>query len=192
VTVLRGVRSHLPRGDHGQSLVEFALFAPLFFFLVLGAADFARVFYYNIAITNIAREGARHGAYFDPSTGGNTYATASGIMAAVNNEASYLGASNLTEQSSPGTAGTCPTVTDSNTHHMPPYASNQWPTTDNSGYVYICFNDADTNATVSAGQPLRVTVLYTFTPMTPVIWNFLGNNGRLHVTGTAEFLTEGL
>lgn len=173
-------------------MVEFALMAPLFFFLVLGAGDLGRVFYYNIAITNIAREGARHGAYFDPSTGGNTYATASAIMTTVKNEASYLGGTTLTEQSSPGTTGTCPAVADSNTHHMPPYTSNQWPTTDNTGYVYICFNDADTNSTVSAGQPLRVTVLYTFAPMTPVIWNFLGNNGHLHVTGTAEFLTEGL
>ena len=173
-------------------MVEFALFAPLFFFLVLGAGDLARVFYYTIAITNVAREGARHAAYFDPGTGGNPYATASAIMSTVRNEASYIGATVLSEQSSPGTSGTCPVTSPTNSHHVPPYAANQWPTADNTGYVYICFNDADTNSTVSAGQPLRVTVLYTFTPMTPVIWSFLGNNGQLHVTGTAEFLTEGL
>lgn len=182
-------RTHRQRA---QSLVEFALFAPLFFLIVLGAGDLGRVFYYNVAITNIAREGARHGAYFNPATGGNSYANTTDIMTAVRNEASFLGAGygNLTEQYAPGTSGTCPGP--DTTHHMPPYTASLWPTTDNTGYVYICFGDTDSHSTVAFGDHLRVTVLYTFTPMTPVLWNFLGNNGQVHVTGTAEFLVEGL
>jgi Flp pilus assembly protein TadG len=170
--------------------VEFALFLPLFALVTLGAADLARVFYYSVAITNIAREGARHGAYFDPSTGTNSYANVTDIMAAVRNEASYMGGTVLTEQYAPGTTGTCPGP--DTTHHMPPYTSSLWPSTDNAGYVYICFADTDSHSTVAFGDHLRVTVLYTFTPFTPLLWNFLGNNGQLHITGTAEFLAEGL
>ncbi|MHB8514123.1 MAG: TadE/TadG family type IV pilus assembly protein [Dehalococcoidia bacterium] len=49
------------RRELGQSLVEFALMAPLFMLLVLATIDGARaVFAYN-TIANAAREGARYG-----------------------------------------------------------------------------------------------------------------------------------
>lgn len=47
--------------DAGQSLVEFALIAPVFFLVVLGLIDATRaVFAYN-TIANASREGARYG-----------------------------------------------------------------------------------------------------------------------------------
>jgi len=50
----------------GQSLVEFALVLPLLLMLVLGAMDVGRLFYYKMALTNAAREGANYLAYYPP------------------------------------------------------------------------------------------------------------------------------
>lgn len=173
----------------GQSLVEFALFAPLFALLILGASDLARLFYYNVAITNMAREAARHGAYFDPTTGTPQFANNSAILAIVRAEDMYVSSTLVAEPIAPGTSGACP---GSASHHLPPYPSSLWPTTVNSANVYVCFNDTDLSTTSVPGQPIRVTVLYRFEPMAPLIWNFLGNNGDFLLTGTAEFTTEGL
>jgi hypothetical protein len=47
------------RGEAGQALVEFALILPLLAFVILIAADGARMIHRHVAITNAAREGAR-------------------------------------------------------------------------------------------------------------------------------------
>ncbi len=47
------------RGHHGQSLVEFALVAPILALLLLGAIDLTRAFYYYIVLQNSTREAAR-------------------------------------------------------------------------------------------------------------------------------------
>src|SRR5712664_3907649 len=47
------------RRSAGQSMVEFALIAPLMFVLLLGLVDLARAVYYYNVISNSAREGAR-------------------------------------------------------------------------------------------------------------------------------------
>ncbi len=46
----------------GQSLVEFALFAPILILLLAGAVDFGNGFQTWVALTNAVREGARRGA----------------------------------------------------------------------------------------------------------------------------------
>jgi len=57
--VLKGVNSPRPRGHHGQSLVEFALVAPILALLLLGAVDLTRAFYTYIVLSNASREAAR-------------------------------------------------------------------------------------------------------------------------------------
>jgi Flp pilus assembly protein TadG len=59
VAVFRGVPSRRARGHHGQSLVEFALIAPIIALLFLGAVDLTRAFYYYIILENSTREAAR-------------------------------------------------------------------------------------------------------------------------------------
>src|SRR2546430_15916695 len=49
----------------GQSMVEFAVLAPIFFLLLLGTIDLGRAVYTYNAISNAAREGARAGVPFD-------------------------------------------------------------------------------------------------------------------------------
>jgi len=164
----------------GQSLVELALMAPVLFMLVLGSSDLSRAFYYTTAVTNAAREGARHGAYWDPTGPANTFDNDSAIFSAVTAEANNL---TLTEPCHPNTICTggltnCPTY---------PYASALYPPTTaaNTGYVFICFNNL-TGATTSAiGQPIRVTILYSFQPVTPIIASML------HAAASTEVLAEG-
>jgi len=58
----RSVRRAAIRDDSGQSLVELALIAPIFFLLLLGAAEFARLAYADIEVSNAARAGVAYGA----------------------------------------------------------------------------------------------------------------------------------
>ncbi len=46
----------------GQNLVELALLLPILLIIVIGILDLGRSFYYYVAITNAAREGARYAA----------------------------------------------------------------------------------------------------------------------------------
>lgn len=61
-TPLTPSKTRRGRKHCGQSLVEFALCAPIFFILVFGIVDFGMGLRAWIAVTNSAREGARYGA----------------------------------------------------------------------------------------------------------------------------------
>jgi hypothetical protein len=49
------------RRDRGQALAEFALIAPVFFILIFGIIDVARLYHSWVTIQGAAREGARYG-----------------------------------------------------------------------------------------------------------------------------------
>jgi PKD repeat protein len=70
-TFVSGQR-HSAGRTRGQSVVEFALFAPVFLFLFLGAVDFGRVFFSYIQIRNAAGQGAIYGAVNPTDTVGIT------------------------------------------------------------------------------------------------------------------------
>src|ERR1700682_3277359 len=57
-------------GERGQSMVEFALVAPLLLLLVVGGVDFSRAFLVHNALTNSVREGARYGITRPPDPPG--------------------------------------------------------------------------------------------------------------------------
>ena len=52
--------SRTPRRARGQAIVEFALVAPIFFFLLFSIIEFGRAVYYVQMLNNAAREGARY------------------------------------------------------------------------------------------------------------------------------------
>src|SRR5438067_11084325 len=66
----------------GQAIVETALLLPILMLLVMGSADSRRVFYYAIAVTNSAREGARQGTYYVPTSGCIAYDSYDHLLAA--------------------------------------------------------------------------------------------------------------
>src|SRR5579864_5735229 len=55
----RGLFSKFARG---QSMTELAIAVPVLCLLLLASADFARVFYFSIAVNNAARAGAQYGS----------------------------------------------------------------------------------------------------------------------------------
>lgn len=49
-----------PERSRGQSIVEFAILAPVLMLILLLAVDFGRLFFTYIAVNNAAREGAAY------------------------------------------------------------------------------------------------------------------------------------
>ena len=56
----RWIRTLRRRREDGQSLVEFALIAPIFFLLIFGIIDLSRAFQAYVTIQEAARGGARY------------------------------------------------------------------------------------------------------------------------------------
>ena len=56
----------LLHADHGGALLELAVGLPILLLLAIGVADYARLYYTGITVTNAARAGAVYGA--DPAT----------------------------------------------------------------------------------------------------------------------------
>jgi len=59
------MRKDVLRRHSGQSMVEFAVLAPVFFMLLLGTIDLGRAVYIYNSISDAAREGARAAIPFD-------------------------------------------------------------------------------------------------------------------------------
>ncbi len=81
-------------GERGQSLVETALSLPFLVLIVLGLADVGRVYYYAVAITSAAHEGAVHAAR-------NPTATASDVARYVCYETGFAGVGAVVDVSCP-------------------------------------------------------------------------------------------
>jgi Flp pilus assembly protein TadG len=89
-------------------IIEFALLFPMMMLMMLGTADFARVFYAGIAVANAARAGVQYGA-LDPGNAGNFTA----MQQAALNDAANQGLTGITAVASNycGCTGSSSTVT---------------------------------------------------------------------------------
>src|SRR6267143_6935159 len=108
-------RARRPR-ERGQSLVEFAISSLVLILLLMGLLDLSRAFYYSVNIQGAAREGARHGAWFDTASRSNKYLDDADIMQAVDQAMAGAGfdGTNLPVPTQVKTAG-CLAPTDGNT-----------------------------------------------------------------------------
>jgi Flp pilus assembly protein TadG len=166
----------------GQSLVEFALSSVVLLLLVGGVVDIGRAIFITEGLANAAREGARHGAWFDAPRRNTPYLSDVQIKAAVDQE--------LTSASLPASvlkAG-CPSVADGNGYHNPPYVSSAYPSSANQPWLYICYNNVAGPPVAGGGQDLNVIVLYTYSPLTPLLGGQFGtfriaNNQHMAVQG---------
>ena len=162
--------------QRGQSLVEFAVSSVVLLLLVGGLVDIGRSIYVSEALSNAAREGARHGAWFDAPNLSHPYLYDAQIKATVDAE---LASINLPASVLKNPGNTCPSVADGNGFHNPPYASAAYPGTANQPWLYICYNntpglDFTSAATNQAQLDLNVIVLYTYGPMTPLVKSQFG------------------
>ncbi len=150
---------------------------PMLMLLVMGTADFGRVFYYSIAVTNAAREGARQGTYYDPISNTNTYDSYPAVLLAVQREVP----SDVTLQLPTSAPQHCLTGAPST---WVPY----YPTQANTGYVFICFDDHESQSS-PAQNTIQVLILYNFTPVTPLA-QFVGMAG-VRVEAATTMQVEG-
>jgi len=176
--------------QRGQSLVEFALSSVVLLLLVGGLVDMGRAIYITEALSNAAREGARHGAWFDAPHLSTPYLFDAQIKAVVDQE---LGAASLPASllKNPGT--TCPGVTDGNARHNPPYVSSAYAPTANTTWLYICYDntpgtDFGAPPAGQGGQDLNVIVLYTYSPLTPLLG---GQFGTFHLANNLHMTVQG-
>jgi Flp pilus assembly protein TadG len=153
----RVMRCHrLSYSKRGQAIVETALLLPILMLLVMGSADLGRVFYYSIAVTNAVREAARQGTYYDPLTNSNVYNSYAQVLATAQSEVP----SDVTLNLPASAPSHCLTGTPSS---WVPY----YPTQPNTGNVFICFDGNDSQV-APATQTIQVTILYNFSPVTPL------------------------
>ena len=151
--------------QRGQSLVEFALSSVVLLLLVGGLVDIGRAIYISEALSNAAREGARHGVWFDAPRQNHPYLNDAEIKASVDSQLAAI--------SIPASVlkTTCPAPSDGNGFHNPPYANSAYPPTANQPWLYICYNNAagPPPATNQGGLDLNVIVLYAYGPLTPLV-----------------------
>src|SRR3979409_2455798 len=105
-------------------MVEFSLSSVVLLLLVGGLVDIGRAIYVTEVISNAAREGARHGAYFQAPTLSHPYMYDAQIKATVDAE---LAAANLPASTLKNPGTTPPTPTNGNAFHNPPYAGYAYP-----------------------------------------------------------------
>jgi Flp pilus assembly protein TadG len=97
---------HVFRSQSGQSLVEFAVVAPLFFLLVFGITDFGRLFFTQETLQFALREAGRYAVTGQqmPNGSGGYLSRVNSIKAVAMQKAVGLDASHITVSSPEGGA----------------------------------------------------------------------------------------
>lgn len=176
--------------QRGQSLVEFALSSVVLLLLVGGLVDIGRSIYITEALSNAAREGARHGIWFDASHLQSPYLYDTEIKSVVDQE---LATASLPASILRNPFTTCPGVTDGNMYHNPPYVNSAYPPVANVTYLFICYDnsagvDFTGPPTGQGNQDLNVIVLYTYAPLTPLVG---GQFGTFHLAANQHMTVQG-
>jgi Flp pilus assembly protein TadG len=154
------MRKDLVSRHRGQSMVEFAVLAPVFFMLLLGTIDLGRAVYIYNSISDAAREGARAAIPFDSPLPTNAQ-----VVGAV--QSKLGGGFTLTTDPCSGqpVTASCPTA----------------PTTPNTGFVWY---------SSGIGTPGRgnvtVKISFLFQPWIPVIRDASGNGVLISAQSTME------
>ena len=123
--------------QRGQSLVEFAISSMVLLLLAMGLIDLSRAFYYSVSLQGAAREGARHGAWFNTSARENNFLDDSDVMTAVRQ--SLYGAGFTDPEIHFMNAGGCLSPTDGNGVNNKPYPTAAFPAASQNVNVYICY-----------------------------------------------------
>jgi len=176
------------RRQRGQSLVEFAISSLVLILLLMGLLDLSRAFYYSVNILGAAREGARHGAWFDTATRTNKYLDDADVMLAVKQAMAGSGF-----DGQPGhlplptlvTSAGCLVGADGNAINNKPYSNAAVPGSTGQVNVYICYTQpggvfktgtlpvAPTDSSYRLGD-INVSIIMNFALITPFIQNLFG------------------
>ena len=175
------------RHSRGQATVEFGISATVLLLLLVGLIDLGRVFYFDIGFVGASREGARQASWFDPSntTNPNPYLYDGAIQAAVDAILTRSGLPAGSALQNPGT--TCPSPSDGNTVHNPPYADSAYPSGNvNQPLLYICYANTPGLDLTSAptdnsykGADVNVILVMNFGFATGFLQGILGSSTHL-------------
>ena len=165
------------RGRAGQSLVEMAMVLPILAILTFGLVDFGRGYYFQVSVTNAAREGARV-AILNIYTGPQTPNCSS--------------------------ANTCPVQTDLNITNavtkelmysaITPTSVTICPPHDSTGSTAGCPNTSNrvdkwtSGLAANLNYYVTVTVKYDFQLYTPLMQQLVGN--PIHMSVSVQMRTN--
>ena len=172
-------------------MVEFALSSVILLLIVGGLVDIGRAIYVSEIISSAAREGARHGAWFDAPNLTHPYLYDAQIQAAVDLELKAMWPAGSVLKNTPGL--TCPAPADGNGYHNPPYTNSPYPSTANVPWLYICYDNTNgVDFTSPPGgqsqQDVNVIVLYSYGPLTPLI---TAQFGSFHLAANEHITVQG-
>jgi len=183
--------------QRGQSLVEFAISSMVLLLLAMGLIDLSRAFYFSVSLQGAAREGARHGAWFNTAARQNNFLDDNDVMTAV--KQALYGAGFTDPQIHLMASGGCLAPTDSNGNGNKPYPAGAFPATSQHVNVYICYTDPYGNSTGTRPiAPLdnswklgdiNVSLLMNFQLITPLIQGLFGNG--LNLAYNEHFTIQG-
>src|SRR5437588_2385842 len=120
-----GRDSSARRKQRAQSLVEFAISSTVLLLLSMGLIDLSRAFYYSVSLQGAAREGARHGAWFNTAARANLYLDDNDVITAT--KQALYGAGFTDPQINFVPSGGCLVPTDSNGSVNKPYPAAAYP-----------------------------------------------------------------
>jgi Flp pilus assembly protein TadG len=188
LTMPTGARTRVHRRrQHGQSLVEFAISSMVLLLLAMGLIDLSRAFYFSVSLQGAAREGARHGAWFQTASRENIYLDDADVITAV--KQALYGAGFQDSQIHLINANGCLSPTDGNAVNNKPYPAAAFPAQSQHVNVYICYTTPSgltygsipnhpTDNSFWLGD-INVSLLMNFQLITPLIQGLFGNGINL-------------
>ena len=199
---MRRLKSYF-KSQRSQGLTEFAIIAPIILLLTFGIIDFGRALYLYITLQQAANEGARvavRASYFvDPNGGTHTWPNDSDVASAVQGHAVIMNLANYPAcPNGPlpnnGISQGSPTLPAMNSGWIfitdPSTAGNGVPNGPRGGLGTYPAPGPGCNAIQPAvgNEPIKVTIWYTFQPVTPIIQQVVGNN--IVITAYAVYRAE--
>lgn len=150
------------RRHSGQSMVEFAVLAPIFFLLLLGAMDMGRAVYIYNTISDGAREGVRAAIPYD-----NPLPSNNAVVAAVQSKLGGGFALTTDPCSGQPVTAVCPTA----------------PTQPNTGFIWY-----SSGIGTSGRHPVTIKVSFLFQPWIPVVRDAAGDG--VVISAESTMVTE--
>lgn len=194
------------RGQRSQGLTEFAIIAPIILLLTFGIIDFGRALYVYITLQQAANEGARvavRASYFIDANGStHNWPKNADVVAAVQGHAV------ATVLANPCPNGPIPNGGNPRGSALIPPQNTGWifvtdpsvagdkgslsPYVPNAPRGQLPYNPPPAGCldavAADGNEPLKVTIWYTFQPITPIIQQVVGNN--LVITAYAVYRAE--
>jgi len=191
------------KSQRSQGLTEFAIIAPIILLLTFGIIDFGRALYLYITLQQAANEGARvavRASYFVDANGTtHTWPNDTDVSNAVQGHAVIMNLANYPAcPNGPlpnnGVAKGSPALPTMNSGWIfitdPSAAGNSYPNGPRGGLGTYPAPGPGCNPIQPAvgNEPIKVTIWYTFQPVTPIIQQVVGNN--IVITAYAVYRAE--